>query len=90
MRREVVFVALLTVGALAGCGGQSAPECTYLPSEQSPEYATVNKFADRSQLPMYPYNPYWVSTDPSLPVIGSPSDPCAGQPYHPGRLPPPR
>lgn len=87
---RALLTALAALGVLAECRSGSAPECTYLPPQRSPEYATVNRLADPSQVPMYPYNPYWVSADPSLPVIGSPDDPCAGQPYHPGRFPPPQ
>lgn len=92
MGRDVAVLAVLAVlgllacGALAGC--TSLPACKYRMPEQSPEAGIIGKIGDESQMPMLPHNPYWISTEPSLPVAGSPGDPCAGEPYHPGRLPP--
>jgi hypothetical protein len=85
MRQILIAFALLAPAALAGCG-TGTPVCQYLAPPQMPEAGIIGRLADQSQLPMLPYNPDWVSSDPSLPVIGSPGNPCAGQPGHPGRL----
>jgi hypothetical protein len=70
--------ATVVLGALTAC--TDAPPCTYWFN------GIIGKSQDESVMPMLPYNPYWVSSDPSLPIVGSPDDRCAGQPGHPGRL----
>jgi hypothetical protein len=86
VRQEIAALALLACATLAGCS--RAPACTFQIPRQSPGFAFRGKVMSEADVPMLPYNPYWISTDPSLPIVGSPEDPCAGQPYHPGRLPP--
>lgn len=85
MRPILAFAGLLSGLSLLGCAG-GVPQCQYLAPPQMPERGIIGFPADQSQEPMLPYNPDWVSTNPSLPVIGSPGHPCAGQPGHPGRL----
>ncbi|HUC68226.1 MAG TPA: hypothetical protein VMA53_22615 [Stellaceae bacterium] len=85
MRQCLVTLAILAPVALAGCG-TGAPTCQFLAPPIMPEAGIIGRLADQSQQPMLPYNPDWVSSDPSLPLIGSPGNPCAGQPGHPGRL----
>jgi hypothetical protein len=79
MRLCFAPVAIVTLGVLSGCTG--APMCKYWTG------AIIGKNADPSALPMLPYSPYWASKDSSLPVVGSPTAPCAGEPGYPGRLP---
>jgi hypothetical protein len=85
MRQILVALAILVPAALVGCG-TGAPTCQFLAPSQMPEAGIIGRLADQSQQPMLPYNPDWVFPDPSLPLIGSPGNPCAGQPGHPGRL----
>ena len=86
MRRALAALALAACGALAACS--DAPTCAYEIPRQSPGFAFRGRAMSEADVPMLPYNPYWISTDPTLPIAGSSADPCAGQPYHPGRLPP--
>ena len=71
MRLVVTVVGLL---ALAGC--TDLPACRYWSD------APIGKgLVDESEVPMLPYNPYWVGPGAS----GAPTaqDPCAGEPGHP-------
>jgi hypothetical protein len=68
----------MACGAIVGCD-TSAPMCKYWPKHQG----------DESMMAMLPYNPDWIRTDESLPVVGSPCHPCAGEPNSWGRLPHP-
>ena len=82
------FALLVACAALAACAS-GVPACRYQVPEQAAEGSAPGRLNnDPSSLPMLPYNPYWIGTDPSLPIVGSPADPCAGEPFHPGRLPP--
>jgi hypothetical protein len=80
MRVRPAVAALAGLVALGACS--QAPSCTYSAHPNFPA-----RELDPSQASMLPYNPYWVFADPTLPVIGSPGNPCAGQPGYPGRLP---
>jgi hypothetical protein len=73
-------VALLALGALAGCS--DAPLCRYWTD------APIGKgVLDPSAVPMLPYNPYWVgSTAAGAAATPAAPDPCAGEPGHPAAL----
>ena len=71
MRLVVTVVGLL---ALAGC--TDLPACRYWSD------APIGKgLVDESEVPMLPYNPYWVEKGAS--GTPTPQDPCAGEPGHP-------
>ena len=78
MRRHYRAAAVLILCALGGC--TDAPLCRYWTDEP-----IGRNILDPSEVPMLPYNPYWVTKNSSgSPGSPSPQDPCAGEPGHPG------
>jgi hypothetical protein len=76
-----VLVTVFGLLALAGC--TDVPACRYWSD------APIGRgLVDESEVPMLPYNPAWVTKNPSgARGSSATSDPCAGEPGHPAVVP---
>jgi hypothetical protein len=80
MRRGHCVAVVLALCALGGCTNE--PLCRYWTDEP-----IGRNLSDPSELPMLPYNPYWVTKNPpGSPATPTSQDACAGEPGHPATI----